>query len=57
VYAQSRKPNDALDDAFASAVPDDEVVFELPVTRMWMRQAMLRRGGRSGPADARVAGE
>ena len=41
VYAQTRKASDALDDAFPSAVRDDEVLFELPVTRTWMRQAML----------------
>jgi hypothetical protein len=41
VYAQTRKASDALDDAFPSAVRDDEVLFELPATRMWMRQTML----------------
>jgi hypothetical protein len=31
----------ALEDAFASAVPDDEVLFELPVSKRWLRQVTL----------------
>jgi hypothetical protein len=41
VYAQQGKASDALDDAFCAAVPDDEVLFQLPVTRSWLRQVML----------------
>src|ERR1700688_1350929 len=41
VYAQTRKASDALDDAFPSAVRDDEMLFDLRVPRTWMRQAML----------------
>jgi hypothetical protein len=41
VYAQRGKANDALNDAFCSGVADDEVLFQLPVTRTWLRQVML----------------
>src|ERR1700730_2841829 len=41
VYEQRHKASGALDDAFPSTVPDDEVLFELPVTKTWLRQAML----------------
>src|SRR6266404_3498097 len=41
VYAQRGKANDALSDAFCSALADDEVLFQLPVTRTWLRQVML----------------
>jgi len=30
-----------LDDAFLSATPDDEVLFEVAVTRAWLRQAIV----------------
>ncbi|WP_208451865.1 hypothetical protein [Burkholderia cepacia] len=41
VYAQKDKASEALDDAFCSAVADDEVLFQLPVTRTWLRQVMV----------------
>ncbi|MFM0148739.1 hypothetical protein [Paraburkholderia sp. RL18-085-BIA-A] len=41
VYAQRGKASDGLNDAFSSAVPDEEVLFQLPVTRPWLRQVML----------------
>src|SRR3984893_7605802 len=41
VYAQRDKASDALNHAFRSAVADDEVLFQLPVTRTWLRQVML----------------
>ncbi|MFL9937307.1 hypothetical protein P0D88_52410 [Paraburkholderia sp. RL18-103-BIB-C] len=41
VYAQRGKASDALNDAFSAAVADDEVLFQLPVTRTWLRQVML----------------
>jgi hypothetical protein len=41
VYAQAHKADLALDDVFAPAAPDDEVLFHLPVTRTWLRQATL----------------
>jgi hypothetical protein len=41
VYAQRAKASEALDDAFCSAGPDDEVLFQLPVTRSWLRQVTL----------------
>src|SRR5258706_5701717 len=41
IYAQKDKASDALNDAFCSAVADDEVLFQLPVTRTWLRQVMV----------------
>jgi hypothetical protein len=41
VYQQTAKARGALEDAFASAVPDDEVLFELPVSKRWLRQVTL----------------
>jgi hypothetical protein len=41
VYQQTDKARSALDDAFSSAVPDDEVLFELTVTKTWLRQVMV----------------
>ena len=41
MYQQTDKARIALDDAFSSAVPDDEVLFELMVTKTWLRQVMV----------------
>src|SRR5260370_5009397 len=41
VYAQRGKASDALNDAFSPALPDEGVLFQVPVTRTWLRQAML----------------
>jgi hypothetical protein len=41
VYQQRRKASTALDDAFSPAVPDSEVLFELAVTRAWLRQVIV----------------
>ncbi len=42
VYRQTHKASTALDDAFASDTPDDkEVLFELAVTRAWLRQVIV----------------
>ncbi len=41
VYQQTHKARAALDDAFSSAVPDGEVLFELAVTRAWLRQVIV----------------
>ena len=41
VYQQTRKVRAALDDAFSSATPDDEVLFELAVTKAWLRQVIV----------------
>jgi hypothetical protein len=42
VYRQKQLAQDALDRAFAPAVPaDQEVLFYLPVTRAWLRQLVL----------------
>ena len=42
VYQQAHKARAALDGAFASAAAsDDEVLFELAVTKAWLRQAIV----------------
>ena len=41
MYQQTDKARIALDDAFSSAVPDDEVLFELTVTKTWLRQVIV----------------
>jgi len=41
VYQQTHKARSALDDAFSPATPDDEVLFEVAVTKTWLRQAIV----------------
>lgn len=42
VYQQAATAQAALDDAFtASAAADDQVLFQLPVTKAWLRQVTL----------------
>jgi hypothetical protein len=41
VYQQTHKAVAALDDAFLSATPDDEVMFALTVTKAWLRQVIV----------------
>jgi hypothetical protein len=41
VYAQTHKARIALDDAFLSATAEDEVLFELTVTKAWLRQVIV----------------
>ena len=41
VYQQANLAQSALDDAFAPAVADDKVLFHLPVTKNWLKQAAL----------------
>jgi hypothetical protein len=41
VYQQTRKACAALDDAFSSATMDGEVLFELAVTKAWLRQVIV----------------
>jgi len=41
VYQQTRKVRAALDDAFSPATPDDEVLFELAVTKAWLHQVIV----------------
>ncbi len=41
VYRQADIARTALDDAFAATAADDEVLFQLPVTKNWLRQAAL----------------
>lgn len=41
VYQQRDRAQAALDDAFASTKPDDEVLFHLAITKNWLKQAAL----------------
>ena len=41
VYQQTHKAVAALDGAFLSATPDHEVLFELAVTKVWLRQVIV----------------
>jgi hypothetical protein len=41
VYQQAATAQAALDDAFTGAADDDQVLFSLPVTKSWLRQAAL----------------
>jgi len=41
VYQQTHKARAALDDAFSSATPDHEVLFEMAGTRAWLRQVIV----------------
>jgi hypothetical protein len=41
VYQQADIAQAALDDAFAPTVADDQVLFHLPVTKHWLKQAAL----------------
>jgi len=41
VYQQTHKAAAALDDAFLSATPDHEVLFEVAVTKAWLHQVIV----------------
>jgi hypothetical protein len=41
VYQQTHKARTVLDDAFSPATPDGEVLFELAVTKTWLRQVIV----------------
>src|SRR6187455_1050373 len=41
VYQQTHKARAALDDAFSPATPDEAVLFELAVTKIWLRQVSV----------------
>ncbi len=41
VYQQTHKARAALDDAFSSATPESEVLFEVAVTKAWLRQVII----------------
>ncbi len=41
IYQQTHKAVAALDDAFLSATPDHEVLFEVAVTKAWLRQVIV----------------
>src|SRR3954454_13706191 len=41
ISQQTGKARTALDDAFMSAAPGDEVLFEVAVTKTWLRQVIV----------------
>jgi hypothetical protein len=41
LYQQAAKASEALDEVFAPAASDDQILFELPVTKHWLRQFVL----------------
>ncbi len=41
IYQQTHKARAVLDGAFSPATPDGEVMFELAVTKAWLRQAIV----------------
>jgi hypothetical protein len=41
VYQQANKARHALDDAFLSAATDDTVLFQVQVTKRWLRQVIV----------------
>ncbi len=41
IYQQTRKVRVALDGAFLSATPEHEVLFEVAVTKAWLRQVIV----------------
>src|SRR3954464_5083513 len=41
VYRQTHRARAALDDAFSPATPDEAVLFELAVTKTWLRQVIV----------------
>src|SRR3982750_2755961 len=41
VYQQTHRARAALDEAFSSATPDEAVLFELAVTKTWLRQVIV----------------
>jgi len=41
IYQQTHKARAALADAFSPATPDNEVLFELVVTKAWLRQVIV----------------
>ena len=44
VYQQGDKAQRSLDESFAPAPADDDVLFNLPVTRSWLYQLILGFG-------------
>ncbi|UJB73321.1 hypothetical protein HRE53_32235 (plasmid) [Acaryochloris sp. 'Moss Beach'] len=41
LYQQSKKANDALEEAFSTSKNDDDVLFHLPITKAWLFQLIL----------------
>ena len=41
IYQQTDKARTALDDAFLPTAPDDEVLFQVAVTKTWLRQVIV----------------
>ena len=49
IHQQTHKARIALADAFSPAAPDDEVLFELAVTKAWLRQVIVGHCQLVGP--------
>ena len=41
VYEQAHKARAVLDEAFLAAVPEDKALFELTITKAWLRQVIV----------------
>ena len=41
VYAQKEKASDALDEIFSEKIDDSKILFYIPVTKEWLRQAVM----------------
>jgi hypothetical protein len=41
IYQQANKARHALDDAFLSTATDDTVLFQVQVTKRWLRQVIV----------------
>src|SRR4249919_1228312 len=41
VYEQADKARAVLDEAFLAAVPEDKALFELTITKAWLRQVIV----------------
>jgi hypothetical protein len=41
VYQQTKKARHAVDEAFLAAATDDTVLFEIQVTKRWLRQVIV----------------
>ena len=54
VYAQTQKARVALDDAFLPATGADDVLFELAVTKTWLRQVIDHRSGNRARGEPQV---
>ena len=49
VYQQGQKAKAALDEIFEPQASEDEVLFNLPVTKTWLTQRMSEKSGKKAP--------